>query len=346
MGLGNAATSPPSDDESKTNFPPRWKGSGGNMLPATPKQALSMLKQASSATNVSERQYYLGSQLTDSPQNMRKGSVYNLRPDDSPQRKSSIYAMNAGETLAPRQQRKGSMYVASSSSGTGTAPNAGSSLMVHEPLRKNSIMAPSTPDSPSMSRKSSVVPSNSSAKSYKSLSDSSSNLSTTVSSSLSATSTSYGLQLGPGQIHPKGYRLTMERHGELRMGFSKVKGYVEVELICARKIVPVDCETPPDTYVKCYIKDGDRLRHKKKTRVVRHSAEPIYKQTIKYQCSDVFGRNIVIMVWQRCVGFEHNQGLGGTEVNLDKLNMDEHVNGWYPLFPMHSFGGSDSDNSP
>lgn len=131
----------------------------------------------------------------------------------------------------------------------------------------------------------------------------------------------------------------------------------------------MDCETPPDTYVKCYIKDGDRLRHKKKTRVVRHSAEPIYKQTIKYQviqtpkfsnqnpfftnfygsaqqCSDVFGRNIVIMVWQRCVGFEHNQGLGGTEVNLDKLNMDEHVNGWYPLFPMHSFGGSDSDNSP
>lgn len=44
-----------------------------------------------------------------------------------------------------------------------------------------------------------------------------------------------------------------------------------------------DCETPPDTYVKCYIKDGERLRHKKKTRVVRHAAEPIYKQTIKYQ---------------------------------------------------------------
>lgn len=52
------------------------------------------------------------------------------------------------------------------------------------------------------------------------------------------------------------------------------------------------------------------------------------------------------MVWQRCVGFEHNQGLGGTEVNLDKINMGQHIGGWYPLFPMHSFGGSDSDNSP
>jgi len=37
--------------------------------------------------------------------------------------------------------------------------------------------------------------------------------------------------------------------------------------------------------VKCYIKDGDRLRHKKKTRVVRHAAEPLYRQTIKYQVS-------------------------------------------------------------
>jgi len=57
------------------------------------------------------------------------------------------------------------------------------------------------------------------------------------------------------------------------------------QLICARNIVNEDCETPPDTYVKCYIKDGDRLRHKKKTRVVRHAAEPIYRQTIKYQVS-------------------------------------------------------------
>ncbi|XP_055909308.1 regulating synaptic membrane exocytosis protein 1 isoform X1 [Eupeodes corollae] len=154
------------------------------------------------------------------------------------------------------------------------------------------------------------------------------------------------LKLGPGQVHPKGYRLTSGRYGELKMGFLKIKGTVEVEVICARNIVPVDCETPPDTYVKCYIKDGDRLRHKKKTRVIRHSAEPIYKQIIKYQSSDVFGRNIVIMVWQRCVGFEHNQGLGGTEVNLDKINLAQHIGGWYPLFPMHSFGGSDSDNSP
>lgn len=49
--------------------------------------------------------------------------------------------------------------------------------------------------------------------------------------------------------------------------------------------MPADCETLPDTYVKCYMKDGDRLRQKKKTRVIRHSAEPVYQQSLKYQVS-------------------------------------------------------------
>lgn len=56
------------------------------------------------------------------------------------------------------------------------------------------------------------------------------------------------------------------------------------KVIQARNIVPPSID-PPDTYVKCYVKDGERLRHKKKTRVVRHSSEPIYKQTLKYSVS-------------------------------------------------------------
>lgn len=63
------------------------------------------------------------------------------------------------------------------------------------------------------------------------------------------------------------------------------------------------------------------------------------------QTADVFGRNLVIMVWQRCIGFEHNQGLGGAELSLDKLTLSQHIGGWYPLFPMHSFG-EDSNDSP
>lgn len=41
--------------------------------------------------------------------------------------------------------------------------------------------------------------------------------------------------LGPGQIHPKGYRLTSGRYGELKLGIIKIKGTVEVEVcICDR----------------------------------------------------------------------------------------------------------------
>lgn len=53
----------------------------------------------------------------------------------------------------------------------------------------------------------------------------------------------------------------------------------------------------------------------------------------------------MIMVWQRGTGFEHNQGLGGAEISVDKLNLSERIGGWYPLFPMHSFG-FDSNDSP
>lgn len=53
------------------------------------------------------------------------------------------------------------------------------------------------------------------------------------------------------------------------------------------------------------------------------------------------------MVWQRCVGFENNQALGGTEVNTDKMGIGQKESGWYPLFPLHSYAEkSDSDNSP
>ncbi|EDW36763.1 GL18439 [Drosophila persimilis] len=419
IGIGNNDTSPPSDEEDK-RFRPRWKGSGSQLPPQSPKQALSRLKQAASVSNVAQERHnqLLGSNLGDGSlqlqqqANLRKGSMINLRGQGMAQgqgqsqdmlsagqlhqRKSSMFQLGEVHTQAHAQpqvqslQRKASVYVGKGSD----TPTMGT------PTRKGSIYQRTSTDSGSDSpqRKHSVV---------KTLSGSYVNV-----SAISGSESSYGLKLGPSQIHPKGYRLTTARYGELKMGFVKIKGNVEVELICARNIVNEDCETPPDTYVKCYIKDGERLRHKKKTRVVRHSAEPFYRQTIKYQVSkwgivtgandvivdvlvyavvdteddadddadghdsparqdaitfclhcnainggwarsgqvpcssDVFGRNIVIMVWQRCVGFEHNQGMGGTEVNLDKVNIGQHINGWYPLFPMHSYGGSDSDNSP
>lgn len=36
--------------------------------------------------------------------------------------------------------------------------------------------------------------------------------------------------LGPGQVHPKGYRLTSGRYGELKLDFHMTKGMLEVEV--------------------------------------------------------------------------------------------------------------------
>ena len=106
--------------------------------------------------------------------------------------------------------------------------------------------------------------------------------------------------MGPGQVQPRGgYSLRTLRFGELKLGFTVTKAALELQvkfillfqhsnaliifsqILMARKIVPINSE-PPDTYVKCYLKDSDRMRQKKKTDIVRSSAEPIYNKIIKY----------------------------------------------------------------
>lgn len=59
----------------------------------------------------------------------------------------------------------------------------------------------------------------------------------------------------------------------------------------------------------------------------------------------MIGRTLVVMVWQKSSGFDHNQGLGGAELCLDTLELTQHTASWYPLFPIHSLG-SDSNDSP
>ncbi|XP_047111949.1 regulating synaptic membrane exocytosis protein 1-like [Schistocerca piceifrons] len=153
------------------------------------------------------------------------------------------------------------------------------------------------------------------------------------------------LQLGPGQIQPRGYRLTSARYGEVYLGLLMTKGQLEVEVVSARNFCSEDRENPPDTYVKTYLRDGERWLQKRKTRVVRHSLEPQFRQTLRYSACDVLGRALLVMLWERQPGFEHNVGRGGAEVALDKLTLTQPTHAWYPLFPLHSLG-SDSNDSP
>uniref|UniRef100_A0A8D8LYU8 Protein piccolo n=1 Tax=Cacopsylla melanoneura TaxID=428564 RepID=A0A8D8LYU8_9HEMI len=157
------------------------------------------------------------------------------------------------------------------------------------------------------------------------------------------------VKLGPGQIQPRGYRLVPGGYIELKIGLILTKGQLEVEVISARGIPPSDPQ--PDTYVKTYLRDrdNDRWIQKRKTRVVRNSTEPAYKQTLKYNGNELSDRSLLVMLWERQKGFEHNQGMGGAEIALNSV-VNSKVNstlsvGWYPLFPIHTLG-SDSNDSP
>lgn len=101
---------------------------------------------------------------------------------------------------------------------------------------------------------------------------------------------------------------------------------------------------PLDTYVKTYLRDGEKWLQKRKTRVVRHSREPQYRQTLKYGSGDARDRNLLVMLWERNMGFESNQGLGGAEVNLGLLTLTRLTVGWYPLFPIHTLGTQNADS--
>ncbi|XP_053594404.1 regulating synaptic membrane exocytosis protein 1 isoform X2 [Microplitis demolitor] len=153
------------------------------------------------------------------------------------------------------------------------------------------------------------------------------------------------VKLGPGQVAPRGFKLIGGIHsGEVKLALFLSKGTLEVEVICARDICPGEKEEP-DTYVKTYLRDGERWIHKRKTRVIRHSRNPQYRQTLKYGSCDALGRNLLVMLWEKKQGFESNQGLGGAEVDLELLPLTTLTVGWYPIFPIHTLG-TQNDNSP
>ncbi|KAL0117950.1 hypothetical protein PUN28_008967 [Cardiocondyla obscurior] len=155
------------------------------------------------------------------------------------------------------------------------------------------------------------------------------------------------LKLGRGQLLPKGYKINAgTQNGEVQLGFYLCKGTLEVEVICARDICPEEKEEP-DTYVKTYLRerDGDKWLQKRKTRVVRHSKTPQYRQTLKYgRCDTMQSRHLLVMLWEKKQGFESNQGLGGAEVDLDLLPPNEFIFDWYPLFPIHTLGTHNADS--
>ncbi|XKL63207.1 hypothetical protein PGB90_005571 [Kerria lacca] len=149
--------------------------------------------------------------------------------------------------------------------------------------------------------------------------------------------------LGKFQLEPRFNTFNKGGNIELSLELYISKGQLAVTVCNARGLQPSD--NPPDTYVKIYLRDNDRLLLKRKTRVVPKSCAPEFNQTLKYPVKEVSDRSLVVMLWERQKGFEHNHALGSAEIRVDTLQLCEHVTGWYPLFPIQKIG-SESNDSP
>jgi hypothetical protein len=76
--------------------------------------------------------------------------------------------------------------------------------------------------------------------------------------------------LGPGQIHPRGYRLTTGRYGEIKLGLLMTKGQLEVEVVCARNIACEARESLPGK--KACLVNSKWLSHNTVARYLFHMA--------------------------------------------------------------------------
>ncbi|XP_022240908.1 regulating synaptic membrane exocytosis protein 2-like [Limulus polyphemus] len=144
------------------------------------------------------------------------------------------------------------------------------------------------------------------------------------------------IRRGAGQVFSTKMKLDrVETLGEIKLGFLLTKSQLEIEVFCARQLPASSLGQPPDTYIKTFLKEGQRQMQKRKTRVVRCTSNPQYRQTLKYSASDILARHLLVMVFQRQKGFDHNQPIGAVEIELGRLDLTKSVC-WYPLYPLPS----------
>lgn len=90
----------------------------------------------------------------------------------------------------------------------------------------------------------------------------------------------------------------------------------------------------PDTYVKTYLIDRGRQLYKRKTHVVLCNNNPQYRQTLKYDASIIYGRTLLVSVWEkqrRRHTFDANIPIGSVEINVNQLQLHKLTIRWFKL---------------
>uniref|UniRef100_A0A0B7B589 C2 domain-containing protein n=1 Tax=Arion vulgaris TaxID=1028688 RepID=A0A0B7B589_9EUPU len=108
---------------------------------------------------------------------------------------------------------------------------------------------------------------------------------------------------------------------------------LEVHVKQCRDLAPVDVKhSRSDPYVKTYLLPDKSRSSKRKTRIKKHTLNPVFDEVVKYQIniSELESRSLWLTVWHND-RFGRNDFLGEVTIPLDCYRFDQNALIWYTL---------------
>ncbi|BFZ23353.1 hypothetical protein BsWGS_26392 [Bradybaena similaris] len=117
------------------------------------------------------------------------------------------------------------------------------------------------------------------------------------------------------------------------MCYNQRSSSLEVHVKQCRDLAPADVKRDrSDPYVKTYLLPDKTRSSKRKTRIKKHTLNPVFDEILKYQISDVElqSRSLWLTVWHND-RLGRNDFLGEVTIPLDYYRFDESSPQWFPL---------------
>ncbi|XP_059490758.1 uncharacterized protein LOC132205615 [Neocloeon triangulifer] len=128
---------------------------------------------------------------------------------------------------------------------------------------------------------------------------------------------------------------TVAVRGEVEFGmqYNYKAGALEILVKQCRDLAPVDAKrSRSDPYVKVYLLPDKSKSGKRKTKVKKHTLNPIFEETLKFQLTlqGLETRTLWLTVWHSDM-FGRNDFLGEVMMSLENVVFDDPTPKWYPL---------------
>ncbi|XP_065350564.1 uncharacterized protein LOC135946307 isoform X2 [Cloeon dipterum] len=128
---------------------------------------------------------------------------------------------------------------------------------------------------------------------------------------------------------------TVAVRGEVEFGmqYNYKAGSLEILVKQCRDLAPVDAKrSRSDPYVKVYLLPDKSKSGKRKTKVKKHTLNPIFEETLKFNLTlqGLETRTLWLTVWHSDM-FGRNDFLGEVMMSLENVVFDDPTPKWYPL---------------